>query len=284
MSNLSFIEKQIVCRLFGISDGYIFKFWSDKGQYSKNTTRQLILDACGIDIYRDKPFSGLSQQKCVEKIWDDHSPKTTAKLLAALSEYFCFAMGTAFWSDEDGFDYRQVEEIIKRLDATPDISLPEQNSADLRLILSDIESNIRSGKPELVIDRLHTFATNYFREICKKHSIAIADEKGNHYALDSLVGKLKKWYEEENFFESEFCIVAIKNTINIFAKYNDLRNGSSAAHPNQLLQKAEAEYAVRVVADTLMFIENIEKSNTQPKRVPWGRGELLVDFEGDLPF
>ncbi len=89
----------------------------------------------------------------------------------------------------------------------------------------------------MVIDRLHTFATQYIREICQKHNIAIADEKGDHYSLDSLVAKLKGWYESENYFESEFCVVAIRNTINIFAKYNDLRNNKSAAHPNPLLKK-----------------------------------------------
>lgn len=263
MGALSFIEKQTVCRLFGISDGYIFKFWSDRGNYNKNITQQLILESCGIDIYKDKPYKDLSQQKCVEKIWNDCSPQVVANLLSALSDYFCFAMGTDFWSDEDGYDFRQVEEIIKRLKSTPVVSLPAQETADLKLILSDIEANIHAGKPELVIDRLHTFATKYIRETCQKHNIAIADEKGDHYALDALVARLKGWYERENYFESEFCVVAIRNTINIFAKYNDLRNNKSAAHPNPLLQKAEAEYAVKVVADTLMFIDSIEKSKSQ---------------------
>lgn len=77
--------------------------------------------------------------------------------------------------------------------------------------------------------------------------------------------------------------MAIKNAINIFAKYNDLRNNKSAAHPNQLLQKAEAEYAVKVVADTLMFIDNVEKSK-EKKTTPWGSGELFVDADGELPF
>lgn len=283
MGVLSFIEKQTICRLFGISDGYIFKFWSDRGNYNKNITQQLILESCGIDIYKDKPYKDLSQQKCVEKIWNDCSPQVVANLLSALSDYFCFAMGTDFWSDEDGYDYRQVEEIIKRLKSTPAVSLPTQETADLKLILSDIEANVQAGKPELVIDRLHTFATKYIRETCQKHNIAIADEKGDHYALDALVARLKGWYERENYFESEFCVVAIRNTINIFAKYNDLRNNKSAAHPNPLLQKAEAEYAVKVVADTLMFIDSIEKSKTK-KTIPWGNGELFVDLDGELPF
>lgn len=283
MGVLTFIEKQTICRLFGISDGYIFKFWSDRGNYNKNITQQLILESCGIDIYKDKPYKDLSQQKCVEKIWNESSPQIVAELLSVLSDYFCFVMGTDFWSDEDGYDYRRVEEIIKRLKSSATVSLPSQETTDLSLISGDIEANIQAGKPELVIDRLHTFATKYIREICQDHSIDIADEKGDYYSLDSLVAKLKGWYERENYFDSEFCVVAIRNTINIFAKYNDLRNNKSAAHPNPLLQKAEAEYAVKVVVETLMFIDNIEKSKSK-KTLPWGDGELFDDMDEELPF
>ncbi len=281
MGVLSFIEKQTIYRLFGISDGYIFKYWTDRGTYNKNTTHQLILDSCGIDIYKDKPYKELSQQKCVERIWGTDNPQMIANLLASLSEYFCFAMGTDFWSDEDNYDYRQVEEIIKRLRSMQTVSLPQQETFELKLILSDIESNINAGKPELVIDRLHTFATKYIRQICQSHNIPIADEKGDHYSLDSLVAKLKTWYEQENYFESEFSVVAIRNSINTFAKYNDLRNNRSAAHPNQLLQTAEAEYAVKIVADTLMFIDKIE--NSEKQTLSWDNDQLYLD-DGALPF
>ncbi len=222
MGLLSFIEKQIICRLFGISEGYVFKFWSDRGQYNKNTTRQLILDSCGIDIYKDKPYKDISQQKCVENIWASDNPQMIAGLLSSLSEYICFAMGTGYWSNEDGYDYRQVEDIINRLRSTQKVSLPQQESYDLKLILNDIEANVSAGKPELIIDRLHTFSIKYIREICQSHGISISNEKGDNFSLYSLVAKLKTWYERENYFDSEFCVVAIRNTINIFAKYNDL--------------------------------------------------------------
>lgn len=49
------------------------------------------------------------------------------------------------------------------------------------------------------------------------------------------------------------------------------------------MKKAEAEYAVKIVAETLMFIDNIEKS--KPKQtIPWGNDELFVDMDGELPF
>lgn len=284
MDTLTFIEKQTICRLFGIEGGYIFSYWLNKG-YNKNTTRGLLLDACGIDIYNDEDYQSLSQQKCVEKIWRDCSPQIVSKLLDALCDYFVFRMGTDRWSDEDYQDYNAIKEISERLSAIDNIELPRQEHGDLLLIIRDIEANIEAGTPELAIDRLHTFATQFFRNICQLHGIATVDNKGNHYSLDGNVARLKNWYQDSNYFESEFCVIALQNTINIFAQYNHLRNTKSAAHPNPLLATAEAEYAVKVVADTLIFVDRIEKQKTsQTKDLPWEIDCKNADDIGDLPF
>lgn len=184
MSVLSFIEKQTICRLFGISDGFIFKYWSDKGAHNKSTTKELIYDSCGINIFEDAGYKGLSQQKCIQKIWDECSPKIIAKLLKALSDYFCFKMGTNWWSDEDNYDYQQVQQIIERLKTFQTVELPkEENIKNLKLFLEDIEDNIKNDKPELVVDRLHTFASEYLRNLCHTHSIETTNSKGNEYPL-----------------------------------------------------------------------------------------------------
>lgn len=278
MATLTFIEKQIICRLFGIKDGYLFSYWQQK-DYNKNTTRGMLLDACGIDIYENLDYKDLSQQKCVEKIWQECSPQTVANLLDALCRYFEFRMGDERWADEDYRDYHAVQEIAKRLHAQSDIELPAQDVEDLQLIVRDIEANVTSGTPELAVDRLHTFATQFFRDICCLHGIAVVDNQGCNYSLEGNVARLKKWYQDNNYFESEFCIVALQNTINIFAKFNEIRNKRSAAHPSPLLATAEAEYAIRVIADTLMFVDRIEKQKTEQTHVlPW-------DAVGtDLPF
>lgn len=260
MATLRFIEKATIFRLFGIEEGFVFNYWYKQGKYNKNITKDLILDACGINIYEDSDFQSLSQQKCIEKIFNEYSAQTIAKLLTALSEYFCFGMGTDWWSDDDQYDYSAVKKIIERLETTTAVVLPEYTTPNSDIILDDIRSNIEEGKPELVIDRLHTYATLFIRNVCMRHEIKITDDKGNYFPLDTLVGSLKTWYERENYFESEFATVAIRNTINIFAKYNDLRNSNSAAHPNPLLNKIEAEYAVKIIGETIKFIDEIEKS------------------------
>lgn len=286
MATLTFIEKETICRLFGIKDGYIFDYWQGKG-YNKNTTRNLLADACGIDIYQDKDYQGLSQQKCIEKIWNECPPQTVAKLLDTLCDFFEFRMGADRWSEEDYQDYNAVQEISKRLSAVDGVELPKQEQGDLLLIVRDIEKNIDAGTPELAIDRLHTLATQFFRNICRVHSIDVVDDKGKNYSLDGNVARLKKWYQDNNYFESEFCVIALQNTINIFAKFNEIRNEKSAAHPNPLLAKVEAEYAVKIIADTLIFVDKIEREkNAQAQELPGDFTEAGVGdvSENDLPF
>lgn len=284
MATLSFIEKQTICRLFGIEGGYIFSYWQNKG-YNKNTTRGLLLDACGIDIYNDKDYQGLSQQKCIEKIWQNCSPQMVAKMLDTFCSYFEFRMGADRWADEDYQDYTAIQEISKRLRSIDSIELPKQEQGDLSLIVRDIEKNIDAGTPELAIDRLHTFATQFFRDVCQSHGIPTKDDKGMQYSLEGNVARLKKWYADNDYFESEFCVVALQNTINIFAKFNEIRNEKSAAHPNPLLTKVEAEYAVKVIADTLIFIDKNEKQkNTEMQELPYKIDFGKANDVDDLPF
>jgi len=287
MTNLSFIEKQTIYRLFGISEGFIFKYWSDRGYHSKNDTKDIILEACGINIYEHPDYKSLSQQKCIEKIFNKCSPHTIAKLLDTLCEYFAFKMGSDCWSSEDGYDYDEVQKIIKRLKTESVVDLPQNNNIpNINLLLNDIKTNIEKNTPEMAIDRLYTFSIEFFKEICAKHNIALQADRNGNYTLTYLAATLKKWYEDNNFFESEFVTIAIGHSFSLFDKFNFLRNNKSPAHANILLNKTESEFVVRIVADTLMFIHNVENcSKATSNVVPWDGGVLFTNFKDDeLPF
>ena len=161
------------------------------------------------------------------------------------------------------------------------VSIPTAANPTLKLVKEDIERNCNNNTPELALDRLHTFSTEFFRETCKKHGIDTEDNRGNELPLHSLVGGLCKWYEANNYFESAFTIVAIRNTINIFDKFNAIRNDQSAAHPNEILNKAEATYVVKIVAETLTFIEKIEHTKDDCARHPallWDKDDVELPF------
>lgn len=270
MALFSLIERKTIYRLFGIECGYIFKYLSDQGKYNKNDTRDIILDSCGINIYTDNDYSSLSQQKCVEKILGSNNPKMISSLLNGLCEFFCFKMGDAYWASEDEYDYSIVQGIIERLNGSEVLNLPEiQQYENIEMLAQDIEHNINNGTPELVLDRLHTYATLYLREICNNYNLPIADDKGNMYSIDGLAGKLKTYYIENNYCKSEFSTQAIKTMISLFAKFNDIRNYNSFAHPNDVLDKAEAEYVVKTMLSTIQFIMKIEEANNTVDELPF---------------
>lgn len=287
MVHLSFIEKQTIYRLFGISEGFIFKYWSDRGYHNKNSTKDLILESCGINIYEDSGYKSLSQQKCIEKIFNECSPQTIAKLLDTLCEYFCFKMGTDSWSPEDGHDYNDIQEIIKRLRAESVVNLPEnENIPNINLLLNDINTNIANNTPEMAIDRLYTFSIEFFKELCVRHNVTIEADRNGNFTLTYLATTLKRWYEDNHYFESEFATIAIGHSMSLFDKFNYLRNNRSPAHPNVLLNKTEAEFVIRLVADTLMFIHKAENSMiTEIEVMPWEDDTLFLNFkDDDLPF
>lgn len=271
MALISFIEKQTIKRLFDINGGYIFSYWSSQNKYNKNITRDIFLDACGIDIYNDSDFSGLSQEKCFNKIIESNNSTNIANMLKGFCDYFMFAMAEySCWNPEDEQDYRLVQEIIERLKSSESVNLPEvQRHENIDMLAQDIEHNINNGTPELVLDRLHTYATMYLREICNNYNLPIADDKGNMYSIDGLAGKLKTYYIENNYCKSEFSTQAIKTMISLFAKFNDIRNDNSFAHPNDVLDKAEAEYVVKTMLSTLQFIKKIEEANNTIDELPF---------------
>ena len=253
MSSLKYTERERIARFLGFEGGYVFTFL--KRGYTKTNTRDMIYEATGIDIYKNADYD-MSQERCIRKIWDECDDYTVGKLLKIMLDYYR-NVAEWDWDRREEIDYQELRELEKRLMQNP-VSIPAAATDTLKLVKEDIERNCNNNTPELALDRLHTFSTGFFRSVCKKHGISTEDDRGNEYPLQSLVGRLKNWYAENHYFDSDFSVVAVQNTINIFDKFNAIRNDQSAAHPNEVLNKAEAMYAVRIVAETLTFIEKIE--------------------------
>lgn len=278
MSSLTYVQKEQMANFFGIKCGYVFSYLTNG--YNKTNTRNIILEATGIDIFANPEYA-MSQERCIRKIWDDCDDYTVGKLLKVMLDYY-EAVATWSWEEKERHDYVSLRELDEKLLQNP-ISIPAAATNTLKLVREDIERNCNNGTPELALDRLHTFATEFFRSVCQKHGIRIEDDRGNNLPLQSLVGMLKNWYANNNYFDSEFSVVAIQNTIIIFDRYNSIRNNQSAAHPNTMLNKEEASYVVHIVAETLSFIDRIEKqkdSETTQNQLPWDQ----IDEDGVLPF
>lgn len=161
---------------------------------------------------------------------------------------------------KSGYLVRNIEFIITVEEDNTEIILPERIGDDFATLSRDICDALAKDEPVLVLDRLHTFSMKYFREICQKHSIEISSSDGKFYPLNNLVGSLAKHYQQNNLFDSDFSLTAMKMSISLFDKYNAIRNNKSFAHDNKLLNKREAKYVVKILTDTLAFIDEIENN------------------------
>ena len=85
MSSLSYVEKERIASFLGFRNGYIFSFL--KNGYNKTNTRNMILEATGIDIYNNPDYN-LSQERCVRKIWEEYDDYTVGKLLKIMLDYY----------------------------------------------------------------------------------------------------------------------------------------------------------------------------------------------------
>lgn len=149
--------------------------------------------------------------------------------------------------------------IIPRLD-DENITLPETQGETWEVLHNDIMQALSRNEPTLVLDRFHTFSVRFIRELCDKYGIQTKDASGKAYALHSLGGMLLKHYQANNVFQSEFSEQAMKTSISLFDRYNNIRNDQSYAHDNEVLNKAEATLAVKVMTATISFIDEIETS------------------------
>ena len=96
--------------------------------------------------------------------------------------------------------------------------------------------------------------------------------------VHSLAGMLKKHYEKTAVFQSSFTLLAIQNSISLFDEYNRIRNNKSYAHDNDVLGIAEAEFAVKMMANLITFIDRAEAIQRKIKEKP------VVADDDDLPF
>lgn len=273
-------EIEIMETLFDMRTGYVL-------DYSNSTFASTVFYATGVDIFDDKRYPNVSKANRLRQFLQIESPYKIGKLLDALLTHY------QTWKIREN-KHRNDEEMVVKLraaaqrlqDETYSVQLPCGGEGDFAVLSEDIDRALQNEQPELVLDRLHTYAVKYLRKVCETHDIEIQDEKGNFFSLQSLAGKLKKYYEGVEILQSGFTLQAIKVSISLFESFNTVRNDQSYAHDNHVLQGNEAEYVVRIVSATLNLIEQTERFIAEDNRSKQTGLEGLPDdlFDFELPF
>lgn len=263
MSLLKNKEKQMFEELFGMNTGNVLDF-------TNNTLSAFVKDEINVDIYNDDGYKEYcSKANKLRQIWRDETDYKVALLMIAMLDYYEDYLLKNNITDphkKNRIAYLKNKCIELKENAEITISLPNIDNQSLKSLLEDIDLSLKHNKPESVLDRLHTYATKYLRFVCTNNSIEIMDDQGKHYPLPNLIGSLRRVYEKDPEIKTRFSLIAMKSSISLFEQFNDVRNSYSYAHDNEDLYYCEAKYIVKIVAETLMFIDGIEKNRTKDIR------------------
>ena len=261
-----------------MKSGYVLEF-------SNSSFARFIGDVCNIDIYNGKGYEEhASKANKLRRIWNNENDLVVGNLLnALLDEYVDYKQRIDEYHSSDEHDVGEMRIVASRLLGNAiKLDIPVQREETLKTLQEDINNALSRNQPTLVLDRLHTFSTKFLRQICTEHGITVIDNKGINLPLHSLAGMLKKHYEQNPVFDSDFVPLAIQNNIALFDRFNAIRNNQSYAHDNIVLGNMEAEFVVRTMINTISFIEAIERYRISNSAAP-----TLEDIDtenDDLPF
>ncbi len=275
MANLSMREKANFEELFEMSSGYVIDF-------SNNSFARFVGDAVNIDIYNGVGYTEYcSKANKLRQIWNNEPDNVVGTLLnELLSHYEDYQLRRNALTDYQKNKIAELRLVCQRLIGnTVSVQLPKKQEETLQILLDDINNALSRNKPTLVLDRLHTFSTKLLRQICEDNGISITNNKGEYYPLHSLAGMLKKHYEQNPIFQSPFTALVIQNSISLFDAYNGIRNNHSYAHDNEVLDTMEAAFAVKTMANLIMFIDSVETYRKKQQQ-----SQKSTDFDFELPF
>lgn len=255
MSDLKRIEKIKLERLFDMGGGYVMEF-------SNKTFSEFIFEILRIEIYDEKyDYESGSKANRLRALWNIESNSSVGKLTKAMLEY---------WKEERFLNSKEITQqeqslfddcmkiacrllqdtIVEEVEVIKD----NTDDRDFNLLAKSIKESIEKDEPEAALDRLHTYAMKYFRQLCEKHEIRISKDE----SLNALFGKYVKFIVKEGRVDSEMAERILKYSINVLEAFNDIRNNKSFAHDNPVLNKSESKLIFSNMLSSLKFIDSIE--------------------------
>lgn len=269
MANLNYEDKAYLEKYLMMESGWCLDFGNDSLQ-------RFVFDNVRLDIY-DNKFDkyGGSKAKRIRAVWDKESDYTIGRLLKAFIQYYKAKRIT----NPDYFNAsKEIEELCEKITerllsggVSPhtDLITPLYDENDFSKLATNIKEHIEKNEPELALDRLHTFYVKFIRGLCTQHQISYM----NNESLNAIFGKYIKHIASLGLVESDMTKAILKYSINLLDKYNHVRNNSSLAHDNKLLNYKESLYIfdtlarlkgfIDIIEDDMKIIRKQEKENSQ---------------------
>lgn len=145
------------------------------------------------------------------------------------------------------FDFVEELDVLSHLDAV--------SAEAIQVLSEEIKSKLQDDQPDLALDRLHTFSTRFFRELCKKYKLEYTKKDSLH----TLLAKYRDFVVDSEVIKSNMTIQILKVNTNILNNFNNVRNEESYAHDNVILNKSESKLICNHVIALLKFIDELDE-------------------------
>ena len=253
MPQLKYSEIRKIDQAFDMSSGYVLNF-------SDRTMKEFFEDEFGINIYDEiYACNGTSKAKRLRTFIEIESSTKVGRVLRKLWEYretiYNYAEAPNKSNVKDSlFDLLGRMESGGLASAT-DVIDSFTHDETLEELVAAIDRDIVAGKPQIALDRLHTY--------CHKKVGHLLEARGKNYDTSApLHGRAGIYIKElSNELDlSDMSTQIAKSVIGVFEKYNFVRNNNTLAHDNTLLSAAEARFIYDGVVAFLRFMKAIEKS------------------------
>ena len=245
MSSLTPMEMLHIRKYLEMGDGHVLGF-------TRRELGDFILEKTGL-YFGDEKYNKVnaSKAKRLEKFFKVESDRIVAKLLYDFVQY------KKKFNNEDELK-NEIMKIVLRLKGDFMIQnfsaiKPIAEDMDSKILVESILEALHNNKPELALDRLHTYLVKYIRHLCSNHRISY-DKKPLHSIFGEYVKKLKK----DGSIQSNMTELIFKKTISVLEEFNKVRNDKTFAHDNELLNYNESMFLCNNVINIIAFIQSIE--------------------------
>jgi hypothetical protein len=220
-------------------------------------------------------IDGDSKGKTLRGFVEIAEPRLVAQVLRALWDHRCSLDGF-MEQDSEKESYLKVwlEQFADELENASTLSLEDafkdfSNDTTLPKLRASIAADLIGGKPDVALDRMHTYCVKRFRALLANRGMQF-DAATPLHALFGAYGKMVR----DDGAVSEFALPTLRVQHKLFEGLNDARNKRSFAHDNDLLAVSEAQFIIDCVLASLSFIERIEAD----------RNTSIANTDDDVPF
>ena len=246
-------HRAVFDQIFHSGGGWVLDF-------TDRTMAEWFEETFGIDIFQSRfQIEGASKGKTLRGFVAVAEPRLVARVLRALWAYRC---GLQDYIEEDPTEEAKLKswlvQFTAELEAASSLNLEDaikdfSGDATLAKLRASIAADLIAEKPDVALDRVHTYCVKRFRNLLAKRGHTV-DTKT---PLDAIFGAYGRFLRDEGAV-SEFVLPTLSVQHKLFGGLNQARNKRSFAHDNELLDLSEAQFVIDCVLASLAFIERIE--------------------------